>query len=64
MYLQDDKKANAVVRWLNDNGYRRTVKGQEKASTSDFVKGILKNCSKPFMVIESAKKEYTVGNIR
>ena len=43
MYLQDDMKTNAVVRWLNDNGYRRTVKGQEKAFTSDFVKGILKN---------------------
>ena len=43
MYLQDDMKANTVVRWLNDNGYRRMVKGQEKAFTSDFVKGILKN---------------------
>lgn len=43
MYLQEDMKANAVVRWLNDNGYRRMVKGQEKAFTSDFVKGILKN---------------------
>lgn len=43
MYLQDDMKANAVVRWLNDNGYRRMVRGQEKAFTSDFVKGILKN---------------------
>ena len=43
MYLQDDMKANTVVRWLNDNGYRRMVKGQEKSFTSDFVKGILKN---------------------
>ena len=43
MYLQDDMKTNSVVRWLNDNGYRRTVKGQEKDYTSDFVKGILKN---------------------
>ena len=27
MYLQDDMKANAVVRWLNDNGYRSANSG-------------------------------------
>ena len=41
---RDDKVAKKKCYiWLNDNGYRRMVKGQEKAFTSDFVKGILKN---------------------
>lgn len=43
LYLQDDMKANTVVRWLNDNGYTRMVKGEEKPFTDDFVKNILQN---------------------
>lgn len=43
LYLQDDMKANTVVRWLNDNGYSRVVKGKERPFTSDSVKTILSN---------------------
>lgn len=43
LYLQDDMKANTVVRWLNDNGYSRVVKGKDRPFTSDSVKTILSN---------------------
>jgi site-specific DNA recombinase len=43
LYLQDDMKANTVVRWLNDNGYSRIIKGEEKPFTSDFIKTVLTN---------------------
>lgn len=40
---------------LNKHTFVCGITGSGKTTT---VKGILKNCSKPFMVIESAKKEY------
>lgn len=43
LYLQDDLKLYAVVRWLNENGYTKTVKGVEKPFTTDSVKTILSN---------------------
>ncbi|MCF0134300.1 MAG: recombinase family protein [Blautia sp.] len=43
MYLQEDMQANTVVTWLNDNGYRRIVKGTERKFTSDFIKTVLAN---------------------
>lgn len=47
---------------LNKHTFICGITGSGKTTT---VKGILKNCSKPFMVIESAKKEYRnidIGN--
>ncbi len=43
LYLQDEMKANTVVRWLNDNGYTRMVKGEERPFNDDFIKNILSN---------------------
>ena len=42
-YLQPDGQINAVVRWLNENGYRRTVKGVEQPFNFYFVSHILRN---------------------
>ena len=42
-YLEPDMKLNTVVTWLNDNGYKRTMRGEEKVITSDFVSKVLQN---------------------
>ena len=36
-------KLNTVVGWLNENGYKRVVKGEDKVITSDFVSSVLGN---------------------
>ena len=42
-YLESDMKLNTVVGWLNDNGYKRVVKGEDRVITSDFVSSVLGN---------------------
>ena len=42
-YLEPDMKLNTVVGWLNDNGYKRVVRGEDKVITSDFVTSVLGN---------------------
>ena len=42
-YLEPDMKLNTVVGWLNENGYKRVVKGEDKVITSDFVSSVLGN---------------------
>lgn len=42
-YLEPDMKLNTVVGWLNDNGYKRVVKGEDRVITSDFVSSVLGN---------------------
>lgn len=34
---------NTVVGWMNENGYKRVVKGEDKVITSDFVSSVLGN---------------------
>lgn len=43
LYLQDDMQCATVVRWLNDHGYSRNIKGEKKPFCSDGIKCILKN---------------------
>ena len=42
-YLEPDMKLNTVVTWMNNNGYKRTMRGEEKVITSDFVSKVLQN---------------------
>ncbi len=42
-YLQDDASMNGIAIWLNDNGYSRAVRGEEKPFTSDFIVNMLDN---------------------
>lgn len=42
-YIEKDASANGLAIWLNDNGYKRTVKDAEKPFTYDFIKTVLDN---------------------
>lgn len=42
-YIQDDGTLNGVAIWLNDNGYTRISKGDEKSFTYDFIVNVLDN---------------------
>lgn len=42
-YLLEDSTANGLAIWLNENGYTRTVKGENKPFTYDFIKTVLGN---------------------
>ncbi len=42
-YIQDDGTLNGVAIWLNENGYKRSSKGEEKPFTYDFIVNILDN---------------------
>ncbi len=42
-YIQDDGTLNGVAIWLNDNGYTRISKGEEKPFTYDFIVNVLDN---------------------
>lgn len=42
-YLEPDMMLNMVVGWMNENGYKRVVKGEDKVITSDFVSSVLGN---------------------
>lgn len=42
-YLEPDMTLNSVVRYLNENGYTRRIKGQEKPFTSDAISHMLNN---------------------
>lgn len=42
-YIQDDGTLNGVAIWLNDNGYTRISKGDEKPFTYDFIVNVLDN---------------------
>lgn len=42
-YLEADMMLNTVVGWMNENGYKRVVKGEDKVITSDFVSSVLGN---------------------
>lgn len=42
-YLEPDMMLNTVVGWMNENGYKRVVKGEDKVITSDFVSSVLGN---------------------
>ena len=42
-YIQEDGTLNGVAIWLNDNGYSRISKGDEKPFTYDFIVNILDN---------------------
>ena len=43
MYLQDDVLATTIVRYLNDNGFTRVVKGKVSPFKYDFVTTVLDN---------------------
>lgn len=43
LYQLEDMKATTVVRYLNDNGFKRMSKGEQRAFTYDFVTNILDN---------------------
>lgn len=43
LYLREDMKGNTVVRWMNDHGYIRTYKGEQRPFNSDFIKTVLSN---------------------
>lgn len=42
-YLEPDMMLNTVVGWMNENGYKRVVKREDKVITSDFVSSVLGN---------------------
>lgn len=42
-YLEPDMMLNTVVGWMNENGYKRVAKGEDKVITSDFVSSVLGN---------------------
>lgn len=42
-YIQDGGTLNGVAIWLNDNGYTRFSKGDEKSFTYDFIVNVLDN---------------------
>ena len=42
-YIQDDGTLNGVAIWLNNNGYSRISKGEEKPFTYDFIVNVLDN---------------------
>ena len=42
-YLEPDMMLNTVVGWMNEKGYKRVVKGENKVITSDFVSSVLGN---------------------
>ena len=42
-YIQDDGTMNGVAIWLNDNGFTRISKGEEKPFTYDFIVNVLDN---------------------
>jgi len=42
-YIQDDGTLNGVAIWLNENGYKRFSKGEERPFTYDFIVNILDN---------------------
>lgn len=42
-YIQDDGTLNGVAIWLNENGYKRFSKGEEKPFTYDFIVNVLDN---------------------
>lgn len=42
-YVREDGSLNGVAVWLNNNGYSRISKGQERAFTYDFVVNVLDN---------------------
>lgn len=42
-YIQDNGTLNGVAIWLNDNGYSRISKGEEKPFTYDFIVNVLDN---------------------
>lgn len=51
LYLQDDMLATTIVRYLNDNGYTRVIKGRDAPFKYDFVTTVLDNpvyCGKIF----------------
>lgn len=51
LYLQDDMLATTIVRYLNDNGYTRVIKGRVVPFKYDFVTTVLDNpvyCGKIF----------------
>ena len=43
MYLQPDTGYATIARWLNDHGYTRTVRNEEKPFTAGFIANVLKN---------------------
>ena len=43
MYLQPDTGYATIARWLNDHGYTRTVRNEEKPFTARFIKNVLSN---------------------
>ena len=62
MYLQDDVLATTIVRYLNDNGYTRVIKGKVSPFKYDFVTTILDNpvyCGKIFYGRRTNSKEST-----
>lgn len=42
-YVREDGSLNGVAIWLNNNGYSRISKGQERPFTYDFVVNVLDN---------------------
>lgn len=60
MYLQDDVLATTIVRYLNDNGYTRVIKGKVSPFKYDFVTTVLDNsvyCGKIFYGRRTNSKE-------
>lgn len=42
-YLLPEMSVNGVAIWLNENGYKRIVKGEERPFTADYIKSALDN---------------------
>lgn len=60
LYLQDGMLATTIVRYLNDNGYTRIVKGKTSPFKYDFVTTVLDNpvyCGKIFYNRRTNSKE-------
>ena len=62
-YLEEGMMANSVCTWLNENGYRRQIQGEEKPFTRDAVVRILENpvyCGKLYFGRRSKKKNVLI----
>lgn len=42
-YIQEEGTLNGVAIWLNENGYSRVIKGEERPFTYDFIVNVLDN---------------------
>ena len=63
LFLMDGMKTTSVAVYMNEHGYRRTVKGQEKPITYEFVSNVLDNpfyCGKLHFGKRSKKQDVMI----